>query len=84
MPLCSARAKKARFSSDNPMFCAISTAGKTSTAAASESRHLENELAEKLGTKVVVKADKRGRGSVTIHFHSLEQLEGILEICRLK
>ena len=58
--------------------------GKTSTAAASESRHLENELAEKLGTKVVVKADKRGRGSVTIHFHSLEQLEGILEMCRLK
>ena len=60
---------------------------KTSRAAmigASDSRHLENALAEKLGTKVVVKANKHGRGSITIHFHSLEQLDGLLETARLK
>ena len=51
---------------------------------ATDSLRLENELAEKLGTKIVIKADKHGRGSMTIHFHSLEQLDGILERSRLK
>lgn len=58
--------------------------GKSAMTAAADTRHLENDLAEKLGTKVVVKADKSGRGSLTIHFHSLEQLDGILEASRLK
>ena len=53
-------------------------------SASAEVRHLENDLAEKLGTSVVVKADKKGRGGVTVHFQSLEQLDGILERCRLK
>lgn len=57
---------------------------KTLNNATADTRHLENGLAEKLGTKVVVKADKRGRGSITILFHSLEQLEGILERSLLK
>ena len=57
---------------------------KTMMANAPDTRHLENELAEKLGTKVAVKADKRGRGTLTVHFHSLEQLDGILERSRLK
>ncbi len=59
-------------------------AGKTSLTSSADTRHLENELAEKLGTKVVVKADKKGRGTLTIHFHGLEQLDGILEKSRLK
>ena len=57
---------------------------KTSMTAAAETRHLENDLAEKLGTKVLVKADKKGRGTLTVHFHSLEQLDGILERSTLK
>lgn len=57
---------------------------KTSISASADARHLENALSEKLGTKVAVKADKRGRGTITIHFHSLEQLDGILERSRLK
>ncbi len=60
------------------------TVGKTKMTAAPDTRHLENELAEKLGTKVDVKADKRGRGTLVVHFHSFEQLDGILERSRLK
>ena len=58
--------------------------GKTAMTDGNDTRHLENELAEKLSTKVVVKANKQGRGAITIHFHSLEQLDGILERSRLK
>ncbi len=57
---------------------------KTLLSVSADTRHLENALAEKLGTKVVVKADKQGRGSLTVHFHSLEQLDGILERSGLK
>lgn len=60
------------------------TSGKTLLSVSADARHLENALAEKLGTKVVVKADKQGRGSLTLHFHSLEQLDGILERSGLK
>lgn len=58
--------------------------GKTSMSATVDVRQLENALAEKLGSKVVVKADTQGRGTLTVHFHSLEQLDGILERTRLK
>ena len=57
---------------------------KTAISASADTRHLENALSETLGTKVAVKADKRGRGTITVHFHSLEQLDGILERSRLK
>jgi len=57
---------------------------KTLLSPTADTRHLENALAEKLAARVVVKADKRGRGSLTIHFHSLEQLDGILQRSRLK
>ena len=63
---------------------APSKAGKATMTTAAETRHLENDLAEKLGTKVMVKADKKGRGTLIVHFHSLEQLDGILERARLK
>ncbi len=45
---------------------------------------LENELAEKLGTAVKLKSDKKGRGTLTIQFHSLEQFDGILARTKLK
>ena len=57
---------------------------KTTMTAAAETRHLENDLAEKHGTKVLVKADKKGRGTLTVYFHSLEQLDGILDRATLK
>ena len=47
-------------------------------------KRLENELAEKLGTQVKLTSDKKGRGTMTIQFHSLEQFDGILTRTRLK
>jgi ParB family chromosome partitioning protein len=57
---------------------------KTTLSSDADSRRLENELAEKLGTRVTVKADKKGRGTLSINFMSLEHLDGILERTRLK
>lgn len=58
--------------------------GKTAMSADADTRALENDLAEKLGTRVTVKADKKGRGTLTIDFMSLEHLDGILERAKLK
>jgi ParB family transcriptional regulator, chromosome partitioning protein len=49
-----------------------------------DTRHLENDLAEKLGTRVLVKADKKGKGTLTIAFLDYEHLDGILERTKLK
>ena len=49
-----------------------------------DARHLENDLAEKLGTRVSVKADKKGRGTLTIAFLDYEHLDGILARTKLK
>ena len=39
---------------------------------------LENELAGKLGTRVSLSHGRSGRGKVVIHYHSLDELDGIL------
>lgn len=59
-------------------------APKAAREANKDVRHLETDLSDKLGTKVVVSADKKGRGTVQIHFHDYEQLDGILHRTRLK
>ncbi len=64
-----------------------STPPKPSKAALSQSgdtRRLENELSEKLGTRVSLKADSKGRGSLTIDFLDYEHLDGILQRTKLK
>ena len=43
---------------------------------------LETELAERLGAKVRIDHRARGRGSLTIHYSSLEALDGILQRIR--
>jgi ParB family chromosome partitioning protein len=43
---------------------------------------LERELAEKLATRVNVAHARSGRGKLVIHYHSLDELEGILERIR--
>ena len=58
--------------------------GSAAKTASTDTRHLENELAEKLGTRVAMKSNRKGQGTLTIHFHSLEHLDGILERSRLK
>ena len=60
------------------------TPAKTNLSPDADSRRLENELAEKLGTRVAVRADKKGRGTLSIDFMSHEHLEGILERTNLK
>ena len=59
-------------------------ARKTAITADVDTRRLENDLAEKLGTRVSVKADKKGKGSLTIEFMNYEHLDGILERTKLK
>ncbi|MCX7178724.1 MAG: ParB/RepB/Spo0J family partition protein [Proteobacteria bacterium] len=47
-----------------------------------DSLRLEEELADKFGAPVRLVSNKKGAGSLTIRFSSLEQLEGILEKLR--
>lgn len=54
---------------------------KKSSSSASEDpdiRRLENDLAEKLGARVAFKHSAKGKGSVVIHYNSLDELDGIL------
>lgn len=41
---------------------------------------VEQELMESLGLKASVKARENGRGSLTLHYRSLEQLDGLLAL----
>lgn len=59
-------------------------ATQTLLSADTDTRHLENDLAEKLGTRVVLKADKKGKGTLTISFSDYEHLDGILARTKLK
>jgi ParB family chromosome partitioning protein len=47
-------------------------------------RRLETELAEKLGTRVLIKSKGNGSGTVTVQFTSFEHLDGILARTNLK
>lgn len=40
---------------------------------------LENDLSQLFGAKVGFQADKKGKGKMTIHYDSLDQLDGILQ-----
>jgi ParB family chromosome partitioning protein len=41
-------------------------------------RRLEEDLADRLGAHVIIKHSQKGRGSVVIRYHSVDELEGIL------
>jgi ParB family chromosome partitioning protein len=43
-----------------------------------DTRRLQDELAETLGTAVTIKAGKKGNGTLTLAYSSLDQLDGIL------
>ena len=42
-------------------------------------RKLESDLSEKLGAKVHVQHSSSGRGKLVISYHTLDELDGILE-----
>lgn len=43
---------------------------------------LEEELAERLGTTVEIKASRKGRGKLVVHYASLDHLEQLLKKLR--
>src|SRR5699024_407699 len=43
---------------------------------------LERELSEHLAARVELKPGRSGRGKLTIHYHNLDELDGILEKVR--
>ena len=45
-------------------------------------QRLEEELSDRLGAKVTISASAKGAGQLSIHFASLDQLDGILERLR--
>ncbi|MDH3588392.1 MAG: ParB/RepB/Spo0J family partition protein [Gammaproteobacteria bacterium] len=45
-------------------------------------KRLESDLSERLGARVYVKHDKSGKGILEIRYHSLDELEGILQRIR--
>ncbi len=63
---------------------APSKAAKTLLTQHADAKRLENELAEKLGTRVTLKADSKGKGTLMIDFMDFEHLDGILERTKLK
>jgi len=46
-------------------------------------RHLENLISEKTGLSVVIKNDKRNKGTITLCYKELDQLNKIIEIIKL-
>ncbi len=57
--------------------------GARSTSSA-DVRRLETDLADKLGTNVTIKLDKKNNGTLVISFMGFEHLDGILERTKLK
>jgi len=57
-------------------------AGKTVTKRDANVESLERELAEKLATKVNIQHGRGGQGKLVITYHSLDELDGILERIR--
>lgn len=45
---------------------------------------LETDLSQLLGAKVGFQSDKKGKGKMTIHYDSLDQLDGILQKIRVE
>ncbi|MDA3913905.1 ParB/RepB/Spo0J family partition protein [Oleiagrimonas sp.] len=55
-----------------------SVGGKSNAPRDPDIKNLENELAEKLSTRVQLAHHRSGKGKLVIHYHSLDELDGIL------
>jgi ParB family chromosome partitioning protein len=66
----------------NPSAKPVSKAGKKSAAQDPNIATLERELAEKLAAKVSIRHGRGGKGQLVIGYHSVDELEGILERIR--
>ena len=45
-------------------------------------RSLENEIIDKIGLRVVIKNDKKNKGTITLSYNDIEQLNKIIEIIK--
>jgi ParB family transcriptional regulator, chromosome partitioning protein len=52
--------------------------GRKAPRADPDVQRLEQELGEKLGTRVAIQQGRGGRGKLVLHYHSLDELDGIL------
>ncbi len=52
--------------------------GKTATPRDPDVQRLEEDLASRLGASVSIQSDVKGKGKLTVHYNSLDELEGIL------
>ena len=55
-----------------------SGAVKSKQAPAPDIKNLEDNLAEKLGAKVMIQHTAKGKGKVVVKYNSLDELDGIL------
>jgi ParB family chromosome partitioning protein len=53
-------------------------ANENAGAADPDVRRLEQDLAEKLGAKVLIQHSQAGRGKLVVSYNSLDELDGIL------
>lgn len=68
--------------SQNPSAKAVSKSAKKPAAQDPDIATLERELAEKLAAKVSIRHGRGGKGQLVIRYHSVDELEGILEKIR--
>ena len=66
----------------NPSAKAVSKTGKKPSTQDPNIATLERELAEKLAAKVSIRHGRGGKGQLVISYHSVDELEGILERIR--
>lgn len=52
---------------------------KKNKSLAPDVKHLQDRLSEKLGAKVFIQYDKKGKGKLIIQYNSLDELDGILK-----
>ncbi|WP_343596092.1 ParB/RepB/Spo0J family partition protein [Acinetobacter sp.] len=56
-------------------------ADKAKTAASPDLEQLTQRLSERFNANVKIDHNKQGKGKLVIHYHSLDELDGILNIC---
>ncbi len=54
---------------------------KAQTTFSSDLQQLTQKLTERFGAEVKIDHNKQGKGKLVIHYHSLDELDGILNIC---
>jgi ParB family transcriptional regulator, chromosome partitioning protein len=58
------------------------TAFKSTHKMSADIRHLEQELSDHLGAQVNIKTKTKGGGDLILHFHDLDQLDGLISVLR--